>query len=855
MPVFSRPWLAFLTLTLVIAGTAIAIRAQQPRPRTPAVVPNEFLVRYRDATTAAGRNFAVSASGAALIRRFAHVAVDHVRLPAGVPAAAAINALRANDNVLSVDPNYIRSIVATSPPNDPYWLDNSLWGLNRISAQPAWTNFTTGSSGIVAADIDTGVNYYHPDLAANIWTNPGEIPGNGIDDDGNGYVDDVHGIDTYNLDSDPMDDHGHGTRTAGTIGARGNNAVGVVGVSWNVKILACKFIGASGEGNDGGAIACLNYIIAEKNRGVNVRVTNNSWGARRVGSPSHALKAAFDAAGNAGILNVVAAGNEGVDIDLTPFDPASFDSPSIVAVAASDTADNPAGFSNYGVASVDIAAPGVSILSTVGSGYAYGSGTSMATPHVAGAAALLLSRDSSLTVNALKNALLNSVDHLSQWSNLVVSGGRLNVYTALTLVTPNIAPSVSVIAPLEGQTLTAGTAMMLAASANDPDGTIDSVAFFVDGNAVGTDATSPFSVSWPAAAAGSHTVTAIATDNLGASTTSAPVHIDVTAPLGRVNVALARNGATALASSSYSSSYDVTGAINGDRTGDSWGSGGGWNDGTPNAFPDWLEIDFAGVKTIDQIDVFTVQDTYWAPSEPTSTMTFTLYGIRDFEVQYWTGTDWLAITGGSVSGNALVWRQFVFDAISTSRIRVLVISTPDAWSRITEVEAYETDTGGSMMNFALAANGGAAFASSTYSAGYPSSGAIDGDRRGDSWQSGGGWNDGTSSDFPDWLEIDFAGPRTITEINVFTVQDTCWAPSDPTPSMTFSLYGLTEFVVQYWDGTAWVVVPGGNVAGNNLVWRQFLFAPLTTTRIRVLVTSSADQWSRITEVEARGPGQ
>ena len=251
--------------------------------------------------------------------------------------AEAIAAWRTDSDVLSVEPNYIRHVTAV--PNDPYWVNGSLWGLTKIKAKEAWL-VTTGSATVVVANFDTGVNYLHPDLAANMWRNPGEIAGNGVDDDDNGYVDDVYGIDTANDDSDPMDDHGHGTHTAGTIGAVGNNGIGVVGVNWNVKILTCKFMTASGSGMDSDAIECFNYIVALKKKGVNIRVTSNSWGGARGTTFPQSLKDAIDAAGDAGILNAFAAGNSGTNIDSKPFDPASFTSPSIVSVAASDSADS-----------------------------------------------------------------------------------------------------------------------------------------------------------------------------------------------------------------------------------------------------------------------------------------------------------------------------------------------------------------------------------------------------------------------------------------------------------------------------------------------------------------------------------
>ena len=829
----------------------VTATGQRPDPRPAQYVPGEILVKFRPDASTARRNAVLEARSARLVRRFEALDLHHVRLRTGQTVEAALAAFQADPDVLSAQPNYIRYLTAPAPPNDPSWLDDSLWGLRKIMAQPAWTNFTSGDGTVVVADIDTGVNYNHPDLAANMWTNPGEIPGNGVDDDHNGYVDDVRGIDTVNHDSDPMDDHGHGTHTAGTIGAVGNNGIGVVGVSWNVKILACKFIAAGGSGTDAGAIECFNYITALKNRGINIRVSSNSWGAARdLTQPfPTTFKNAIDAAGNAGILNVFAAGNAGTNNDVTPFDPATFTSSSIVAVAASDGADNRAGFSNYGSTSVDLAAPGVSIRSTYGGGYGDLNGTSMATPHVAGAAALLFTQKPSLTVSAAKSLLLGNVDRLGAWTGLAVSGGRLNVFGAALANAGNLPPTVSIAAPLNGATLTVPPAVTVTATANDSDGTVSSVAFYANGSLIGTDTASPFSIPWSPAAA-IYTLTAVATDNLGVATTSAPVTVTVTAPAGRVNVAAAANGATALASSTYDGGSAPNGAINGDRKGLPWGAGGGWNDGTRNTFPDWLEVDFNGTKTIDEIDVFTLQDNYTTPSDPTPTMSFSLYGLTDFQVEYWTGTQWLAVPGGTVSGNRLVWRQINFSPLATSGIRVWITGALNAWSRVAEIEAYSGAGVTGPVNVALAANGATSLASSSYNSSYGPGGVINGDRKGLGWGASGGWNDGTANTYPDWLEVDFSGTKTINEVDVVTVQDNYQAPTDPTPAMTFSLYGLTDFQVQYWTGTQWQTVPGGMVNGNTLVWRRITFSALTTSRIRVLVTGALFASSRLTEVEA-----
>jgi len=322
-------------------------------------------------------------------------------------------------------------------------------------------------------------------------------------------------------------------------------------------------------------------------------------------------------------------------------------------------------------------------------------------------------------------------------------------------------------------------------------------------------------------------------------------------PTLKVNVALASNGAAATASSTYDSGYSAAAAINGDRRGVNWGAGGGWNDAAPgNTFPDWLEVDFNGVKTIDEIDLFNIQDNYSSPSVPTETMTFNTYGLTGFDVQYWSGTNWVTIPGGNVTGNNKVWRKFTFPAITTSKIRVLTNASIDGWSRIIELEAWGYDTG---TNVARSSSGAVANASSIYGTGYEASGAINGDRKGVNWGASGGWNDALpGNSFPDWLEVDFNGQKTIHEIDVFSVQDNYSNPSEPTETMTFSLYGLAGFDVQYWNGAAWVTIPGGNVTGNNKVWRKLTFSDITTTKVRVLTNASSDGYSRIIELEAWG---
>jgi outer membrane protein assembly factor BamB/subtilisin family serine protease len=332
-----------------------------------------------------------------------------------------------------VEPDYL--VQALRTPNDPAF--SHLWGLNNlgqtggvgdadIDAPEAW-DVTRGSTNVTVAVIDTGIDYAHPDLAANIWTNPGEIPGNGIDDDHNGYVDDVHGWDFINNDRDPTDDHYHGTHCAGTIGAVGDNGIGVVGVSPSVKLMALKFLGLSG-GYTSDAIEAVDYATAN-----GARITSNSWGG---GGYSQALKDSIDESAQAGVLFVAAAGNSSCNNDQTSHYPSSYLSPNIVAVAATNHRDELASFSSYGATTVDLAAPGVDIYSSSpGGGYRYLSGTSMATPHVSGAAALLLATRPDWQWDDLKAALLASCDPVPALKGKVVTGGRLNIARAILLNT------------------------------------------------------------------------------------------------------------------------------------------------------------------------------------------------------------------------------------------------------------------------------------------------------------------------------------------------------------------------------------------------------------------------------------
>ena len=299
-----------------------------------------------------------------------------------------------------------------------------------IDAPEAW-NVHTGSRDILVGVIDTGIDYNHPDLNANMWTNPNEIAGNGLDDDENGYIDDTRGWDFFNNDNNPMDDQGHGTHCAGTIGGIGNNAKGVTGVCWQVSMVGLKFLSAQGGGSTSDATEAILYGTS-----IGVRLTSNSWGG---GGYSQALKDAVDAANDAGSLFIAAAGNSAYDNDLYGNYPSNYESPNVIAVAATDPFDQLAWFSQWGATTVDLAAPGVDIYSTQpGNKYAHFSGTSMATPHVAGAVALAWSLSPDSTAAEIKAEVLASVDPIPAMTGKCVTGGRLNAYKTLTSLGMNV---------------------------------------------------------------------------------------------------------------------------------------------------------------------------------------------------------------------------------------------------------------------------------------------------------------------------------------------------------------------------------------------------------------------------------
>jgi subtilisin family serine protease len=349
------------------------------------------------------------------------------------------------DGVAGIEPDF--AIRPTAVPDDPSFTDQ--WGLRNtgqsggsrggdIAAVAAW-DVTTGSRSVVVAVIDSGFDYTHPDLAANAWRNPGEVPGDGLDNDGNGFVDDVHGWDFANDDADPMDDDGHGTHVAGTIGAVGDNGVGVTGVSWQVSIMGLKFLDAEGSGSISDAIAAISYATRMRREfGVNVVATNNSWGGA---DRSLALRAAIAEGGAAGILFVTAAGNDGVNGDRRANYPANEDLDAVIAVTATNRSNRLPAFATYGPVHVDLAAPGAAIRSTVpGGGYATFSGTSMAAPHVTGTIALLAAANPAASATAIRGAILSTTRPLAALAGKTVTGGLLDAAAAVRAIRGDVPP-------------------------------------------------------------------------------------------------------------------------------------------------------------------------------------------------------------------------------------------------------------------------------------------------------------------------------------------------------------------------------------------------------------------------------
>ncbi len=386
---------------------------------------DHLLVTYTDSTPAAKSVAKLAQSPLAESVTSLGLGIYRVDLANGVDLDRAITVFSGQPDIQSVARDSIVSVAQT--PNDPRL--SELWNLQKINAAEGW-NATTGTGQTIVAVIDTGVDYSHPDLAANIWTNIREVAGNGRDDDGNGFVDDIRGYDFGDNDADPMDENGHGTHVAGIVGATGNNGVGVTGVSQHTRIMPLRFMAADGSGYTSDAVRAIDYAIRN-----GAKILNNSWGGS---AADPTLAAAIERARAAGVIVVIAAGNEQVDNDTTPSYPATYarQSNNTVVVASTSSSDQLSWFSNYG-RSVTIAAPGESILSTArGGGYITKSGTSMAAPVISGALALLWDLHPTWSYTQILDKLRTSVDTSGELTGKVSTGGRVNLAKLLSVSTP-----------------------------------------------------------------------------------------------------------------------------------------------------------------------------------------------------------------------------------------------------------------------------------------------------------------------------------------------------------------------------------------------------------------------------------
>jgi subtilisin family serine protease len=429
--------LVLLAVTALLSPQVESGRAADPQSD---VVPGELVVSFTPEATATNEERAISRAGGDIEERIDSIDAAVVSVDPDRTDSVTKKLLR-DRYVEHVEPNFV--VRAARLPNDKSFGEQ--WGLRNLGhfggragadlgATEAW-DVTVGGA-IPVAVVDTGVSFKHPDLVTNAWVNPGD-PLNGKDDDGDSFSDDLNGADFLNGDAIPEDDGGHGTHVAGIIGAQGNNAVGITGVNWEAQVMGLKFLDGNGEGNTADAANAIDYAIDH-----GARVINASWGGPAF---SMALYSAIRRANENGVLFVAAAGNDGVNADSSPDYPAAFDLPNVISVAATDRSDRLLDFSNYGAKSVDLAAPGDDVYSTVPllsdpTGYAAYSGTSMAAPFVAGAAALYLSKFPQATHDQVRAALLGTVDRLPTLAGKTVTGGRLNLANALGAAAPSTGP-------------------------------------------------------------------------------------------------------------------------------------------------------------------------------------------------------------------------------------------------------------------------------------------------------------------------------------------------------------------------------------------------------------------------------
>jgi subtilisin family serine protease len=484
--------------------------------------PHSLLVRFATDADEGERLDALRSAGATVLRRFTLVpGLVHVAVDGDLDAAVA--RLSSNTAVRYASRDFVVHSQGVTPNDAKFPLQWALRNTGQtVNSDPgtagADTRMTEGWSvcigepDILIALIDAGTMTEHPDLVANIWKNTAEIAGNGLDDDGNGFVDDIHGWDFYSNDADPSHG-GHGTHTAGIIGADGDNGIGVVGVSWECQVMPLRFIGPLG-GFTSDAIRALEYAAAKQ-----VRISNNSWGGSNHSQP---LADAIEALEPLEHVFVAAAGNLGLNNDVYPFYPASYPFDHIVSVAATTNDDSRAWFSNFGPNSVDLAAPGVSILSTYGLDYGYLNGTSMACAHVTGIAAMLVSDFPEWTASEIRERLIDTARKVPALGNACASCGVLDAAAALGAhdAPPNTAPSVAITAPAPGSDFTVGVPITFVGRAEDSEDGEISRSIRWSSSLQGDFGTGD-RVTTSALRAGEHVITASVIDSAGAGATSA----------------------------------------------------------------------------------------------------------------------------------------------------------------------------------------------------------------------------------------------------------------------------------------------------------------------------------------------
>jgi subtilisin family serine protease len=411
--------------------------------------PNELLVKFKKGSSATQRSQTLSKFGGTIKEKLLTKAMQRsgdnegiqvITIPGDVKIAVA--KMNAMPEVEYAEPNYLYE--HTSVSNDPFYTDNTLWNMygdasavnqNQYGSQAAeaWAANHTGSSTVHIGIIDQGFMYSHPDIAANVWTNPYD-PLDGVDNDDNGYIDDIHGWDFKRNDNEVFDGltDWHGTHVAGIIGAKGGNEIGVAGINWNITLISAKFIGKQ-SGSLADAVKAIDYLTDLKTRhNLRLPASNNSWGG---GPFVQSLADAITRAEEADILFIAAAANSAGDNDATPFYPATYPNTNIISVASINKLGQLSAFSNYGATTVDLGAPGEEVFSTYLDKYkgkaiaSYGflSGTSMATPHVTGAVALYVSQHPNATGAEIKNAILSSVTPTVSLTGKTLTGGRLNL--------------------------------------------------------------------------------------------------------------------------------------------------------------------------------------------------------------------------------------------------------------------------------------------------------------------------------------------------------------------------------------------------------------------------------------------